>query len=156
MTLHLTTEAMAHWAAEKWLSYQDPAMREERKGRILEVTTYNLLATAFNASTVLLTAAVAAAILCSAHAAIVLGAAGLLARLISERALYDYTIPQEGANAGSIFLRMIGRSERRETLEAIQKRTEVELARDWVEDKVRIADYALWKNCIPVPSPEGW
>src|SRR2546425_12060781 len=94
MPIHITVDKAVDWAANRMLTFQDSTMSAEWKRRILPVSKYNMLVNVFNASTVLLVAAVASAVLFAYTAAFVLGAIAIFARLTSEKELHHYAIPQ--------------------------------------------------------------
>jgi hypothetical protein len=89
--LQITTKQAVEWGANRLLDNQQ--LSAERKREITAVTEFNLLTTAFNASTILLVAAVAAAVLFAYTAAFTLGAIGLMVRYMTEKELAKYTLP---------------------------------------------------------------
>lgn len=102
--LQITTRQAVEWGANKLLDNQQ--ISAERKRAIKPVTEFNLLTTAFNVSTILIVAAVAAAILFAYTAAFTLGAMGLFVRYATEKELNKYTLPyqpplQEEQGAGA-------------------------------------------------------
>lgn len=91
--MELTTNKAVTWVAEKMLD-RDPqrAANWRNNDNILKATKYNLLVNGLNASTVLLTIAVVAAVAFFAvNAALVFGTIGLVARMVIEKELCHYT-----------------------------------------------------------------
>jgi hypothetical protein len=155
MPLHLTVDRAAEVVAGKWLKYQDTQMSVARRTQIMPATKYNLLVTAFNASTVLLTIAIAAAILFSHTTAFVFGAIALFVRFTTEKEIRSKAIPREGAAShlqqlAHVALNAMGLGQRN-VGHTILTNVAAEQDERWNENEVILLDYPVWKNRVPLP-----
>ena len=169
MPVHLTVDRAATWCTDLFLSRQQ--LTEEREDEIYLATKYNLLVTAFNASTVILVASVAFAIFLSYTASLILLAMGLFVRCTVEKEIRKYTLPprqdeEEQSPRAAVWerLRTFASSMLRHALhqESAEEQTEnifrnVDLPRpeQWDQDEVFVFDYSFWKNKIEIPPPVG-
>lgn len=145
-----TSADAADWAANQWIDYKQPRLAQAKKDKILPVTKYNVVATTFNISTVLLVVAVANAAILAFSAAFTLGSIGLFLRLVSEREINRYASPPEPTNA-HMFKKMIGLADKAEREIEISAQIGIALPQGWSENAVFVFDFAVWKNTLPVP-----
>lgn len=170
--MRITVDDAAIWATNKYIGYQYPQITETRRNQIFSITKYNLLATAFNASTVVLAVAVASAILFAYTAAVALGSIAIFVRLTTAKELSKYTMPldrtvrpqlvgppKEGATiwqhvdafVPDLLRHHLGVMEPKEKEDNIFARLGANRPKDWVEDEHFVFDHAVWKNRVPVP-----
>ncbi len=157
MPIHYTLNEAATLVANKWVSYQEPQINGERRRQIVPIATYNLLATAFNASTVLIIAAVVSTLFYGFAASVALGAIGVFLRLTAERGINHFALPQQDEDVAqqmTRFFRTTFGMDEMDEKEARAKQIFVRLGIprivNWNEDEVYIG-LPLWKNSVPIP-----
>lgn len=149
MPIQITTDAATTFVAEKWLNFQYSEKLVEEKERLLPAVKYNILATGFNFSTVLLVAAVAAAIFATIPTALGWGAAGLLLRFIVEKEISTYSLLSNGNPLNKV-VHILGVDEPIERIAAIFTKCKMSVLTDWKENEAIFFDVPAWKNLLPV------
>jgi len=152
MYLRITRDEAAKFVANKWCDYQYPAMTKDEKVKHIETMKYNVLAVGFNLSTVLLTVAVASAILFAITTAFVWGSIGLFLRFVTEKEINTYAVQKQNVNMAVLHLIGFGDTDNR-VLQIFAK-CKMKPLKDWEENDVEICDYAFWKNRLPVEYKE--
>jgi hypothetical protein len=165
--LQLTTRQAIEWGANSLLDKQQISV--ERKNEIRRVTEFNLLTTAFNASTVLLVAGFAAAVFFAYTAAATFGAIGLFLRYATEKEITKYTlpvqgpaVPEEGAGAAlwarlrdaynSALLRnALHQATPDEKIANIFLNVGLPRQENWEPAPIIFDDFAIWRAKIAVP-----
>ncbi len=167
--LQITTRQAIEWGANSLLEKQQ--ISPERKREIKRVTEFNLLTTAFNASTILIVAAVAAAVLFAYTAAFTLGAIGLFLRYATEKEITKYTLPVQApagqddvqGAAAAMWARLRDAYNSALLRNALHQATPEEkiantflnvgLPRQegWEPTPVIFDDFPIWRNKIEVP-----
>lgn len=167
--LQITTRQAIEWGANSLLDKQQ--LSPERKREIKRVTEFNLLTTAFNASTILIVAAVAAAVLFAYTAAFTLGAIGLFLRYATEKEITKYTLPVQApagqddvqGAAAAMWARLRDAYNSALLRNALHQATPEEkiantflnvgLPRQegWEPTPVIFDDFPIWRNKIEVP-----
>jgi len=153
MPIHITVDAAITAAANRWLTYKDPTITAQRREQILSGTKYNLLVKAFNASTVLLVAAVACAVLFAYAAAVTFGAVALFIRFTTDGELDRYSEPQEdGGNQFVAWLRYYHhRIDPNDEIGNIFRRIGGAAPQGWTKHEIFVFDHAVWRNEAPLP-----
>ncbi len=151
MPIRITVDEAATWGANYVL--QGENANASRKNQVLAVKKYNLLVTAFNASTILLITAVAAAILFAYPASFTLGAIGLFIRATTEKELESYCLPLQNRDISIVekILKAVARLDEDEKVANIFKRVKLDFEEGWEIDQLIVFDYSIWKNKITEP-----
>lgn len=174
MSIRITSEDATNWLANKYLAYQEPQATDARKAQILPQMKYNVLVDLHNASTVLLVAAVASAVIFAFSAAVTFGTLGYLVRLASQRELTKFMLPvepqpepaapEEGV-AGrlrrvvdrvrqqSIMNRayvLVGAVSPKEKEENIFEHVRVAKPENWTREYAQVMDLDFWLNKVPL------
>lgn len=156
MPIHITIDQAVSKAAVLLMSGQTPPLSDDRQAQILPAKKFNLLVDIFNGSTILLTVAVASAILFAYTMAVCLGAMALFSRWTAERELFCYAIPVnaefvEGGAIQRVFMNTIGWGIRNNLSEQILERLGCDPNPDWDENALIVFDHILWKNKVDMP-----
>lgn len=150
MSVNITVDAACQWAANLWVVQTMPQVSDSKKERVLPIAKYNCLAGAFNASTVLLVAAVASAILLSPAFAVVYGTIALAVRMTVEQELNRYSLPvgtEPNPVMGVLYRLITPDGTPRE--DYICQKVGTNRPKGWAENEVNIFGYSLWKNMLP-------
>ena len=150
MSVNITVDTASKWAANLWLAQTAPQMSAREKTRVLPIVKYNCLVAAFNASTVLLVAAVASAILLSPAFAVVYGVIALAVRMTVEQELNRYALPvgmEPNRLLDAVYRLVNPDGTPREGY--ICGRVGIDHPpTDWAENEVNIFGHSLWKNML--------
>lgn len=140
----------AQWAANQYLNRQE--LTPERRGEVKDLTEYNILAYADNASSALLAIAAVAAAFFSYAAAVVFGAVSLFVHFIVSKELENYAKP-EGVAALVHVANQTAPTAQDRIRNICQKLGIQPLGEDWTENIVSIFGHAVWKRTIPQDAP---
>jgi hypothetical protein len=157
MAIRLKVDDGVTWLTNKFIDYKEPRASASRKGTILQASKWNLLVNGFNASTVLVVAAIAFAVFLSLQNAFVFGALGLGLRCLTELELAAYTVPADAADERQLLrIALHALGARRPSLGAtILERLNVARDDGWEENRafVEVGSQRLvaWKNTVPIP-----
>lgn len=140
MRFDFSTDRVAGILANGYLAWNSPGMPHKVAEETLPSLKYNVLVTAFNASTTLLVAAAVLPVFWGFSAAVVVGAAGLFLRTTVLDGLNAIAAPYGVGHASqlerlnNIFASIAGASP----------------VLGWKEDDGLLLGHVVWKNLVPV------
>jgi hypothetical protein len=153
MSYNITVEAATKWVAGKWLEFDEPNITPKKKATLLPSLQYNALVYAFNASTILLTAAVAIAFFATLSAAVSIAGVALFVRWCTEKELDKATVP--ASPSGGMLDAVYNYISNQVTLEvkkgALFGKLGIAQPAEWHMNVLTVFDHVLWKSAVPIP-----
>jgi len=149
--ISISLPTVIDWATNRVLDAKQPPIPADQRQLMFRVSKFNHTLMAFNASSVLLIIALAAAILFSLHLAVVLGAIAIFARLALLKEMHTLTEPDDENQVMRHAMNyLIGRHNDPNQSARIFNKLGIEPIRGWNKDRLIIFDNLVWVNPLPM------
>jgi hypothetical protein len=149
-TTNISLSAIFSFSADKYL--ESEGLDTDKRVNLIPVTKYNFMVHAFNGSTVLMVAAIAAAFFVSMYSSFVIGAAGLFIRNALDKEFLRVYVGAERDNPAvlpNIVAHLFGEPRRQDDSELLRQ-IGARPQQQWHANRLILADYVIWKNLAPV------